>query len=167
MSLSPLLVLPDALPASDGAASAPGALWLAGMRHLCAFFLCICHPFVGNLSFITCPPTAYLYLILYPACTLSLSVSLSAAPSLIPYHPRDYLSLLQSLSGPAPPVNSSFSPLLTHPACPFHVLSLFLNCCSSPLPPSLPLFSLYLSASICFCSRLSSDEHISLPPTPP
>lgn len=51
------------------------------------FFSNNCHPFVGNLSLTTSAP-AYLYLILYPLCTLSLSVSLSTAPSLIPSHPR-------------------------------------------------------------------------------
>lgn len=87
---------------------------------------------------------AYLYLILHPLCTLSLSVSLSTTPSPIPTHSRrlSVSLLLQSLSRwlRSPLVNSLFSQLSPLSAHSLHlscVPSLHLNWCSSSFCLSL------------------------------
>lgn len=171
--MSPLqvLVLPDALRSPNQGRIRPGCP-VVGSRTASGrsdgnslfFLFFISFTTVAHLLEISPsqpPPPAYLYLILYPLCTLSLSVSLSTAPSLIPSHPRRLsISLpLQSLSRSLPSplwrtaLSLSSAHSLPHPLYLPRALSLHLDCRSSSLsvPLSSPLIPTH-SVFIRLCS---------------
>lgn len=123
MFLLRVLVLPDAPSGPSQACICPGCplLWLKDCakegRWELAFPFQFFFAFVTHLLDIcpltTCPPPAHLYLILWPLCTPSLSVSFSVhptprSPPSIPFHPRrlSISVLLQSFSSTDSPLSS-------------------------------------------------------------
>lgn len=138
--------MPSAAP--TGVASVLIALWVAKARYpeerwelsfpffFFFYFTTVSHLF--EISTSQPPPPAYLYLILYPLCTLSLSVSLSAAPSLHSLSPTSiiYLSSIALFLVRCLPLSGKQLFLSAQPTlCPFTVSYL-----CSLTPPRLLLF---------------------------